>query len=91
MKQIREISAIICLLLGSSSFRGMAQESQPDPVRLASMMLAEKSTGDVDDTPYLAYLDSLGFKKSDTDLVLGKLMFGGRFYKKGIGKGHCAG
>lgn len=86
MKQIREISAIICLLLGSSSFRGMAQEYQPDPVRLASLMLDEKSTGDVDDTPYLAYLDSLGFKKSDSDLVLGKLKLGGRFYKKGIGK-----
>ena len=86
MKQIWNISVIICLLLGSSSLRGMAQESQPDPVRLASLMLAEKSTSDVDDTPYLAYLDSLGFKKSDTDLVLAKLMLGGRFYKKGIGK-----
>ena len=86
MKQSRKIAAIICLLLGSNSLQGMAQEYQPDPVRLASMMLAEKSTGDVDDMPYLAYLDSLGFKKSDTDLVLGKLMHGGRFYKKGIGK-----
>jgi len=86
MKQIWKISVIICLLLGSSSPHGMAQESQPDPVMLASMMLAEKSTGDVDDTPYLAYLDSLGFQKSDTDLVLGKLKLGGRFYKKGIGK-----
>ena len=86
MKQIWKISVIICLLLVSSSLLGMAQEYQPDPVRLASMMLDEKSTGDVDDAPYLAYLDSLGFKKSDTDLVLGKLMLGGRFYKKGIGK-----
>ena len=86
MKQYRKIAAIICLLLGSNSLQGMAQEYQPDPVRLASMMLAEKSTGDVDDALYLAYLDSLGFKKSDSDLVLGKLMLGGRFYKKGIGK-----
>lgn len=85
MKQSRKIAAIICLLLGSNSLLGMAQEYQPDPVRLASMMLAEKSTGDVDDMPYLAYLDSLGFKKSDTDLTLGKLGFGEVFYKKGIG------
>jgi len=86
MKQSRKIAAIICLLLGSNSLQGMAQEYQPDPVRLASMMLAEKSTGDVDDMPYLAYLDSLGFKKSDTDLTLGKLGLGEIFYKKGIGK-----
>lgn len=86
MKQVWKNSVIICLLLGSSSPHGMAQEYQPDPVRLASLMLDEKSTGDVDDTPYLAYLDSLGFKKSDSDLVLGKLKLGGRFYKKGIGK-----
>lgn len=86
MKQSRKIAAIICLLLGSNSLQGMAQEYQPDPVRLASVMLVEKSTGDVDDMPYLAYLDSLGFKKSDTDLVLGKLKFGGSIYKKGIGK-----
>ena len=86
MKQSRKIAAIICLLLGSNSLQGMTQEYQPDPVRLASMMLAEKSTGDVDDMPYLAYLDSLGFKKSDTDLVLGELKLGGSYYKKGIGK-----
>lgn len=86
MKQIRKNLVIICLLLGSSSLLGMAQDIQPDPVSFASMMLAEKSTGDVDDTPYLAYLDSLGFKKSDTDLTLGKLKLGDIFYKKGIGK-----
>ena len=86
MKQFRKIAVLICLLLGSNSLLGMAQEFQPDPVRLASMMLAEKSTGDVDDMPYLAYLDSLGFKKSDTDLTLGKLKLGDGFYKKGIGK-----
>ena len=73
-------------ILFSFSTDTLAQCFLPDPVRLASMMLAEKSTGDVDDTPYLAYLDSLGFKKSDTDLVLGKLKFGDSFYKKGIGK-----
>jgi len=76
---------VICILF-SFSTDTMAQRLLPDPVRLASIMLDEKSTGDVDDAPYLAYLDSLGFKKSDTDLVLGKLMLGGRFYKKGIGK-----
>ncbi len=63
MKQIWKISVIICLLLVSSSLLGMAQEYQPDPVRLASMMLDEKSTGDVDDAPYLAYLDSLGLRR----------------------------
>lgn len=86
MKQFGKIAAIICLLLGSNSFQGMAQEYQPCPVKFASMMVAEKSTGDIDDTPYLAYLDSLGFKKSDTDLILGKLGFGEIFYKKAIGK-----
>ena len=49
-------------------------------------MLSEKASGVVDDTPYLAYLDSLGFEKSDTDLTLGKLGLGEIFYKKGIGK-----
>lgn len=86
MKQFGKIAAIICLLLGSNSFQGMAQEYQPCPVKFASMMVAEKSTGDVDDMPYLAYLDSLGFEKSDTDLTLGKLGLGEIFYKKGLGK-----
>jgi hypothetical protein len=86
MKQFRKIAAFICLLLGSGSLQGKAQEFQPDLQRLALMMLSEMATGDVDDMPYLAYLDSLGFKKSDTDLTLGKLKFGGSFYKKGIGK-----
>lgn len=86
MKQFRKIAAFICLLLGSGSLQGKAQEFQPDLQRLALMMLSEMATGDVDDMLYLAYLDSLGFKKSDTDLTLGKLKFGGSFYKKGIGK-----
>ena len=86
MKQFGKIAAIICLLLGSGPLQGMAQVFQPDLQRLVLMMLSEMATGDVDDMPYLAYLDSLGFKKSDTDLTLGKLKFGGSFYKKGIGK-----
>lgn len=75
---------LVMYILFSFPTDTMAQEHLPDPVRLASMMVTEKSTGDVDDTPYLAYLDSLGFKKSDTDLTLGKLRFGEIFYKKGI-------
>lgn len=91
MKRFLKIATLTLVLLCIDSLMAMAQSLQLDPVRLASMMVAEKSTGDIDDTPYLAYLDSLGFKKSDTDLVLGKLMLGGRFYKKGIGKRYCAG
>ena len=75
---------VMCILF-SFSADTMAQRLLPDPVRFVSMMLAEKLTGDVDDTPYLAYLDSLGFKKSDTDLVLGKMKLGDSFYKEGIG------
>ena len=73
-------------LLGCNSPQRMALDSQPDLQRFASMMLVEKATGDVDDMPYLKYLDSLGFKKSDADLRLGKLRLGEIFYKKGIGK-----
>ena len=85
MKKFRKIAAVICLLLGSGSLQLMAQEIQPDLQKLGLMMLSEKATGDVDDMPYLNYLDSLGFKKSDTDLTLGKLKLGDSFYKKGIG------
>lgn len=84
MKKFRKIAAIICLLLGCNSLQGMAQEFQPDLQRLGLMMLSEKATGDVDDIPYLNYLDSLGFEKSDTDI--GKLRFGEFLYNKGFGK-----
>ena len=86
MKRFLKIATQMLVLLCIDSLMAMAQSLQLDPVRLASMMVAEKSTGDIDDTPYLAYLDSLGFKKSDTDLILGKLGLGEIFYKKGIGK-----
>ena len=86
MKRFLKIATLTLVLLCIDSLMAMAQSLQLDPVRLASMMVAEKSTGDIDDTPYLAYLDSLGFKKSDTDLILGKLGLGEIFYKKGIGK-----
>ena len=82
-----EIVAIAFVLLIKGSVCVLAQESLPDPIKLISMMLAEKSTGNVDDTPYLVYLDSLGFKKSDTDLTLGKLKLGEIFYKKEYEKG----
>ena len=86
MKRFLKIATLMLVLLCIDSLMAMAQSLQLDPVRLASMMVAEKSTGDVDDMPYLAYLDSLGFKKSDTDLILGKLGLGEIFYKKRIGK-----
>ena len=86
MKRFLKIATLTLVLLCIDSLMAMAQSLQLDPVRLASMMVAEKSTGDIDDTPYLAYLDSLGFEKSDTDLTLGKLGLGEIFYKKGIGK-----
>ena len=81
-----KIFTIALVLFSNGSIRVLAQEFQPDLQRLALMMLSEKSTGDVDDMPYLNYLDSLGFKKNDTDLRLGKLRFGEIFYKKGFGK-----
>lgn len=86
MKRFLKIATLTLVLLCIDSLMAMAQSLQLDPVRLASMMVAEKSTGDVDDMPYLAYLDSLGFEKSDTDLILGKLGLGEIFYKKRIGK-----
>ena len=86
MRQFLKIFTIALVLFSNGSVRVIAQEFQPDLQRLALIMLSEKSTGDVDDMPYLNYLDSLGFKKSDTDLRLGKLRFGEIFYKKGFGK-----
>lgn len=86
MRQFLKIFTIALVLFSNGSIRVLAQEFQPDLQRLAMMMLSEKSTGDVDDMPYLNYLDSLGFKKSDTDLRLGKLRLGEIFYKKGFGK-----
>ena len=86
MKELLKFATIAFVLLCHGIVRVLAQESLPDPVRFASMMMAEKSIGEVDDTPYLTYLDSLGFKESDTDLTLGKLNIGVSFYKKGIGK-----
>ena len=86
MRQFLKIFTIALVLFSNGSIRVLAQEFQPDLQRLALMMLSEKSTGDVDDMPYLNYLDSLGFKKNDTDLRLGKLRFGEIFYKKGFGK-----
>ena len=85
MRRFQKFAAIATALLSYGSVCVVAQSFQPDPVRLASMMLAEMSTGDVDDSPYLNYLDSLGFMKSDTDMTLGKMKLGD-IYKKGIGK-----
>lgn len=42
----------------------MAQRFQPDPKRLATMMLEEEKSGKIDDTPFVTYLDSLGFKQT---------------------------
>jgi len=86
MKQFLKIITIALMMLGNGSVCVCAQEFQPDLQRLALMMLSEKATGDVDDMPYLNYLDSLGFKKSDSDIRLGKMGFGEIFYKKGFGK-----
>ena len=86
MKRFLKIATLTLVLLCMDSVMAVAQSFQPDLMRLASMMLAEKTTGDVDNSPYLNYLDSLGFKKSDTDISLGKLRLGEIFYKKGFGK-----
>lgn len=86
MKQFLKIITIVLMMLGNGFVCVWAQEIQPDLQRIASMMLSEKATGDVDDMPYLNYLDSLGFKKSDADIRLGKLRFGEIFYKKAFGK-----
>lgn len=86
MKRLLKIATVALVLLCLDSRMAVAQGFLPDPVRFASMILSEKATGNVDDTPYLAYLDSLGFKKSDTDLTLGKLKRGEILYKKGDGK-----
>ena len=73
-------------MFGNGSVCVCAQEIQLDLRKIASMMLSEKATGDVDDMPYLNYLDSLGFKKSDADIRFGKLRFGEIFYKKSFGR-----
>ena len=86
MKQFLKIITIALMMFGNGSVCVCAQEIQLDLRKIASMMLSEKATGDVDDMPYLNYLDSLGFKKSDSDIRLGKLRFGEIFYKKGFGK-----
>lgn len=86
MKQFLKFITIVLMMLGNGFVCVWAQEIQPDLQRIASMMLSEKATGDVDDMPYLNYLDSLGFKKSDSDIRLGKMGFGEIFYKKGFGK-----
>ena len=85
MKELLKFATIAFFLL-CNGVRVLAQESLPDPIRFSSLMMSEKATGDVDDTPYLVYLNSLGFKKSDTDITFGKLRSGGNYYKKGIGK-----
>ena len=74
------------MMFGNGSVCVCAQEIQLDLRKIASMMLSEKATGDVDDMPYLNYLDSLGFKKSDADIRFGKLRFGEIFYKKSFGR-----
>ena len=59
MKQFLKIITIVLMMLGNGFVCVWAQEIQPDLQRIASMMLSEKATGDVDDMPYLNYLDSL--------------------------------
>ena len=86
MIRLLKIATVALVLLCIDSVITRAQSFQPDPVRLASMMLVEKTIGDVDNMSYIAYLDSLGFKKSDADIALGKLRLGEIFYKKGFGR-----
>ena len=86
MKQFLKIITIALMMFGNGSVCVCAQEIQLDLRKIASMMLSEKATGDVDDMPYLNYLDSLGFKKSDADIRFGKLRFGEIFYKKSFGR-----
>lgn len=62
---------IVCCLLVFGQVRAMAQRFQPDPKRLVTMMLEEKKSGKIEDAPYVAYLDSLGFKQvKDEDVFL---------------------
>ena len=86
MVRLLKIAIVAFALLSMNIVCVVAQNFQPDPARLASMMLAEKSTGDVDDSPFLNYLDSIGFMKSDTDMTLGLLRRGEIFYKKTFGE-----
>ena len=86
MVQLLKNAMVALALISYGSVCVVARGFQPDPARLSSMMLAEKSTGDVDDSPYLNYLDSLGFMKSDTDIALGLLRRGEIFYIKALGE-----
>lgn len=38
-----------------------------DIIRVANMLIAEKASGKIDNAPFVAYLDSLGFKKAEVD------------------------
>jgi hypothetical protein len=82
MVRVLKNAMVTLVLLSLDLVCAVAQSSQPDPARLASMMLAEKSSGDVEDSPYLNYLNTLGFMKSDSDMTLGILRQDEIFHKK---------
>ena len=65
MKQIFKLFAVVFFLLTVSTLTN-AQTNEYnvlDIKKIASMLIAEKASGQMDDTPFLAYLNSLGFKK----------------------------
>lgn len=61
--------ALVMLMNGSVAV--VAQDFQPDPTRIANMMLSEMATRVVDDTPYLTYLDSGLEEARKSDRFLG--------------------
>ena len=63
---------IVCCFLVLGQVGAKAQRFQPDPKRLVTMMLEEKKSGKIDDAPYVAYLDSLGFTQTKDEDVFSR-------------------
>ena len=67
MNHIRRIPVAVCMLLLMSIAYVQAQNAYTllSPERIATMLIEEKKTGMVDNAPFAAFLDSLGFKKGE--------------------------
>lgn len=76
---MKRISILFSMLFFCGLMTVMAQYRGLNPKVLAEMLVKEKKAGVVDDTTFLAYLDSIGFQQTNER--------GAKAYAKTVGKG----
>lgn len=79
---------VLSLMVGVTTNAQRRSDVMPQPKVLANMMLQEKKTGKLDDTPYIAYLvDSLGYTLKIDSVQIRRM---GRYYQDLLKRGYVS-